>query len=156
MKGFGAQRREQGTMSKWQERFSQKIGMVKEVSCSQFETTAKESLEPVFEQYREFTSQQGLTAAIPVSRPGIRTYKFSMTENAYVLMSFRFAGFEHCEMQGEVFVPGADRNKLTPEHVELVNFDVGWVRRMFEQTLDAFIDAFVQSLKASEAVLIRA
>lgn len=143
-------------MSKWQERFTQKIGMVKEASCGQFETTAKQCLEPVFEEFREFTAQQGLTATIPVARPGIRTYKFSMTENAYVLMSFRFAGFEHCEMQGEVFVPGADRHKLTPEHVELVNFDVGWVRRMIEQTLDCFIDAFVESLKTSDAVLVRA
>jgi len=143
-------------MSKWQERFTQKIGMVKEASCGQFEKTAKESLEPVFEEYREFTSKQGLTAAIPVARSGIRTYKFSMTENAYVLMSYRFAGFEHCEMQGEIFVPGADRHKLPPEHVELVNFDVGWVRRMFEQTLDAFIDAFVESLKTNDAELVRA
>ena len=143
-------------MSKWQERFTQKIGTVKEVSCGQFEQTARDSLEPVFEEFREFTAQQGLTATIPVARPGIRTYKFAMTENAYMLISFRFAGFEHCEMQGEVFAPGAERQKLSPEHVELANFDVGWVRRMFEHTLDSFIDAFVESLKASEADLVRA
>ncbi len=143
-------------MSKWQERFTQKVGTVKEVSCGQFEKTARDSLEPVFEEFREFTAQQGLTATIPVARPGIRTYKFAMTENAYMLMSYRFAGFEHCEVQGEVFMPGSERQKLTPEHVELANFDVGWVRRMFEHTLDSFIDAFVDSLKASEAELVTA
>ena len=141
-------------MSKWQERFTQKVGVVKEASCGQFEAIAKKSLEPLFEEFRSFTAQQGLTATVPVSRSGFRTYKFTMTENAYVLMSFRFASFEHCEMQGELFVPGSDRHSLTPEHVELANFDSGWVRRMFEETLDAFLDAFVASLSSKAPELV--
>ncbi len=143
-------------MSKWQERFTQKIGVVKEASCAQFESIAAECLEPLFEEFREFTAQQGLMAAVPVSRSGIRTYRFSMTENAYALLSFRFAGFEYCEMQGEIFVPGTERHALTPEHVELINFDVGWVRRMFERTLDEFLDAFVESLRSTAPELVKA
>jgi len=143
-------------MSSWQDRFTQKISKVKEASCGQFESMVTECLEPTFEDVRNFTSKQGLTAAVPVARAGIRTYKFAMTENAYVLMTFRFAGFEHCEMQAEVYAPGSDSTKLQPEYVELLDFDVGWVRRMFEQTLDAFVDAFVESLDADRSELVRA
>ncbi len=143
-------------MSKWQERFTQKVSVVKEASCGQFEAIATSTLEPLFEEFRKFTAQQGLAATVPVSRSGYRTYKFTMTENAYVLMSFRFASFEHCEMQGEIFVPGNDRHSLTPEHVELSSFDAGWVRRMFEQTLDSFLDAFVASLSGAAPELVKA
>jgi len=146
--------REQTTMSGWQDRFTQKISMVKEASCGQFESMAATCLEPIFEDIRKFTSQQGLTAAVPVARAGIRSYKFAMTENSYVLMTFRFAAFEHCEMQAEIYVPGADPHKLQPEHVELANFDVGWTRRMFEQALDAFVDSFVASLESSQHEMI--
>jgi len=143
-------------MSSWQDRFTQKISKVKEASCSQFESMVTDCLEPTFEEIRGFTAQQGLTAAVPVARAGIRTYKFAMTENAYVLMNFRFAGFEHCEMQAEVYAPGSEPKKLQPEHVELPNFDVGWVRRMFEHTLDAFVDAYVASFEGSQRDLVTA
>lgn len=143
-------------MNSWQDRFTQKISKVKEASCGQFESIVTDCLEPTFEEVRGFTSKEGLTATVPIARAGIRTYKFAMTENAYVLMTFRFAGFEHCEMQAEVYAPGSESTKLQPEYVELTNFDVGWVRRMFEQTLDAFVDAFVASLDTDQSQLVTA
>ena len=59
-------------------------------------------------------------------------------------MAFRFAGFEHCEMQAETFVPGQERNKLPPEHVELANFDVGWVRELNSRAHPAHVTFFVE------------
>lgn len=140
-------------MNKWQERFSQKLGRVRNAARDQFEQAIEGSVTPVFEEFREFTTQQGFCATAPVSKTGIRTFKFAMTENAYVLVTFRVAGFEHCETQSELFVPGKEKEASTPTHVELNDMDVGWTRRIFERTLDRFVDAFVNSMSSAEETI---
>ncbi len=140
-------------MTEWQKRFAQKVDLVHESARDQFEELADGILVPTFEEFREFTSAQGFCATAPLKKPGIRAFKFAVTENAYVLMTFRLAGFEHCEMQAESFVPAREKLAATPCHVELPNFDVGWARRMFEQHLDQFMDSFLQSLAEREEEL---
>jgi len=137
-------------MSKWQEKFSQKLGRVRIAARDQFERAIERSVAPVFEEFREFTTQQGFCATVPVAKNGIRTFKFAMTENAYLLINFRVAGFEHCETQAELFVPGKDKEVSTPAHVELGEMDSNWTCRVFERTLDHFVDEFVESLNKVE------
>ena len=62
------------------------------------------------------------------------------------MITFRLAGFDHCEAQSEFFVPGHQKFTSTPAQVELPNLDSNWVRTIFEQSLDRFVDSYVQSL----------
>ncbi len=137
-------------MNDWQKRFAQKVELVRGTTRQQFEQLCDETITPVFEDFREFTSAQGFCATAPVKKADVHAFKFAMTENTYLLMTFRLAGFEHCELQADLFIPGDQKRACTPVHVELADLDVGWTRRMFEQSLDHFVDRFVESLSKHE------
>ena len=133
-------------MDDWQQRFVQKVDLVRKTSRDQFEQVADTVLLPVFEEFREFTSRQGFCATAPVAKPGVRAFKFALKENAYLFVTFRMAGFEHGELQAEFFTPAQSETSSTPVHVEMTDLNAGWARRMFEQLLDQFLDRFVGTL----------
>lgn len=137
-------------MNDWKKRFSKKLETVHNASSEQFEQLADRTLTPVFDDLQKFTAEQGIQAAAPLANPGIRTFKFALTENAYVLMTFRLSGLEHSELISEFVIPS--RGKLPPinEHVELAEVNEAWARRAFEQALDHFVDAFVGSMGNKE------
>jgi hypothetical protein len=133
-------------MNDWQKRFSSKLETVRGASSDRFEETVERCVAPVFQEFHQFTAQQGFTASAPLAKPGIRTFKFSLTENAYVLMTFRLNNLENCELLSEFVIPS--RGKLPPinQHVELAEVNEAWTRRAFEQALDHFVDAFADSV----------
>ena len=133
-------------MNEWQQHFLQKVDLLQGASRDQFEQASDQIITPLFEEFRQFTSQQSLCATVPMAKPGIRSFKFALTENTYLLITFRLAGFDHCEAQSEFFVPGHQKITSTPTHVELPELDANWARTIFEQSLDRFIDSYVQSL----------
>ena len=92
-------------MNDWQKRFSQKMELVRDVSRERFAQFARTDLGSVFEEFREFTFQQGIQPTTPIAKPGIQTFKFALTENTFLLLTFRLKGLEHCEMLAEYFVP---------------------------------------------------
>ena len=138
-------------MNEWQQKFLGKVDVLRGASRDQFEQSSEQIVTQIFEEFREFTSQQSLSATAPIIKPGIRTFKFSLTENTYLMITFRLAGFDHCEAQSEFFVPGHQKRTSTPAHVELPNLDATWVRTIFEQSLDRFIDSYVKSLGKQDA-----
>jgi hypothetical protein len=133
-------------MNEWQQRFAQKVDTVRRTSRERFESFADETITPVFEELREFTTQQGLDAAVPMTKPGIRILKFAVSENAYALITVRLGGLEYCEVQGEFCIPGQEKLPPADQRIELVDADADWARRVFETILDQFMDAFVASL----------
>ncbi len=133
-------------MNDWQKNFLDKVDVLRGASRDQFEQSSEQIVEQIFEEFKEFTSQQSMCATAPIIKPGIRTFKFSLTENTYLMITFRLAGFDHCEAQSEFFVPGHQKITSTPAQVELPNLDANWVRTIFEQSLDRFVDSYVQSL----------
>ena len=137
-------------MNAWQKGFSRKMDRVREASQSRFDETAERIIQPVFEGFQQFSAEQGLQASAPLSRSGIRTFKFAMTENCYALLSFRMAGMENCEMLAEFAAP--NQAKITPltGSQELLAVDQAWVRGMFEQSLDQFADAAVELLASKD------
>ena len=132
-------------MDEWQDRFAQKLETVRSVTRDRFEETADATLTPIYKEFGDFTSRHHLRATAPLNKQGIRTFKFAMTENTYVLMTFRHAGLQ-CESQMEVFVPGRPKLPASSETTELCAFDDSWCRRMFEQALDRFLDTLSASL----------
>lgn len=133
-------------MSDWKKRFSQKLDVVKDASRDQFDQVGDQALAQLFDEFRDFTAAQGFAVAKPVSKPGMRIYRFGVAENCYTLLTFRLAGLEQAELHAEWIVPGWDKSQPLVERVDLANFDMGWARRMFERVLDQFLDAYMQSL----------
>lgn len=137
-------------MNKWQERFTNKMDLIRAASKDRFERCAQDTIIPTFEEFQEFTCLQGIQALAPLAKGGIRTFRFSITENAYVLITFRVATLEHCEAQTEFYMP--HHTKLDPLSERLAFGDVepAWARRIFEQALDEFVNAYVDSLGDSK------
>ncbi len=133
-------------MNKWQERFARKVGTARQASADRFQQIADEALVPVFTEFQEFTTQQGLESSAPMTKKGLRTYKFAISENAYALLTFRVAGIEHCEIHVEFFVPHHDKLQPQVERAELGAFDGAAARCMFERALDGFMDVYLETL----------
>lgn len=136
-------------MNKWQDRFTQKLETVRTASRERFEKLAEEVLAPLFEEYREFTAGQGLHAAVPLAKGGIRAFKYSIGENAYVLLTFRLMGLEQVEVHIEHCVPRQPKHPPSSERVELSVLDTPWARRKFEEALDGFVDTYVHVIEGS-------
>lgn len=132
-------------MNAWQKRFAEKMEVVREVSRGRFSELTEKLLEPIFEEFKVFTYEQGIQSSTPVVTAGFQTFKFAMTENTFLLLTFRLDGLEHCETLAEYFVP--KEKKLAPigETIELVDANADWVRRTFEQGLERFVDACMRT-----------
>ncbi len=133
-------------MNKWQERFSQKVEVIRNTSRDRFEEMALDQMVPVFDEFSEFAKMQSLQVTSPLAKNGIRTFKFGITENAYLLMTFRLAGLEACEANTEFCVPNHEK---LPAHREVAAFrdlNAPWTRKFFEKALDRFLDAYLESL----------
>lgn len=136
-------------MNNWQERFAQKMNNVRSAAKSRFAGFARKTLKEVFEQFREFAGKQGLEATAPLARPDVRTFKFAMTENAYLLMTFRVADFNHCDLKAEVSMPNVETTAPFSATVEIIEADREWAQTMFERSLDAFADTCATAFSAS-------
>ncbi len=133
-------------MNNWQERFSQKVEVIRIASRDRFEQAAMENVLPVYEEFSEFTKTRGLKATAPAPTSGMRTFKFAITENAYMLMTFRLSGLESCEANAEFFVPNDKTTETMRDHADFRDLNSKWTRQFFEKALDEFIDAYLQSL----------
>lgn len=133
-------------MNDWQSRFTQKLETVRTATRGRFETIADETLTPIFDEFSNFARKHQFRATAPLGKTGIRTYKFALTENAYVLMTFRHNGFKQCDAETAFSVPGSDKLPSLTKTAGLAEFDAAWCRQIFEQALDHFLDAVTESL----------
>ncbi len=138
-------------MNKWQECFARKVDSARQASTDRFHQMAEETLVPVFGEFQQFMSQQGFESSAPVMKKGLRTYKFSVSENAYVLVTFRMVGVEYCETHTEFFVPHQQTSKPQIERTELSALDSTGARGVFERALDAFMDTYLESIEEDKA-----
>lgn len=138
-------------MNDWQKRFSQKMELVRDVSRERFAQFAHTELGPVFEEFREFTFQQGIHPTTPIAKPDMQTFKFALTENTFLLLTFRLKGLEHCEMLAEYFVPKHEKIPPIKKVMELSDVDGEWVRGMFERALERYVDVCVEAFAGKNA-----
>ena len=133
-------------MSGWREEFVERIAVVRQGVLDLFEHFAGETLTPVFDELRSFTADHGLRGSAPVSKADFRTFKFSVAENAYVLITFRPRGLDRIEVFSEFTVP--HRPKVSPlyDSTELIEAGRVWAQRSFEQALDRFAEVMAQAL----------
>jgi hypothetical protein len=133
-------------MNEWQKRFAQKLETVQSVARDRFEQRADDTLTPIFKEFAEFIRQYVVQATTPLTDFGIRTYRFAMSEDIYLLMTFRHMGFEQCEAQVEYFLPGSQSLPPTRETVTLSDVNASWCRNIFQQALDQFLDTLLGAM----------
>lgn len=133
-------------MNTWQEQFSKKVEVIRIASRDRFEEIALEIILPIFEDYSEFTRTRGLQATSPLPTSGMRTFKFAITENAYVLMTFRLSGLESCEAHAEFLVPNHEKVDALREVARYRDVEAKWTMKFFEKALDRFMDTYLESL----------
>jgi hypothetical protein len=138
-------------MTSWQEQFTRKVDAVRQASVTLFQQIADDALVPVYIEIKEFVTQQGIDATAPMKKLGLRTYKFEFSENAYLLLTFRVAGLEHCESVAEFSVPHVDKPKPLVERTALGAFDGSIAQGTFERALDAFMELYLKSLDSKQA-----
>ncbi len=131
-------------MNQWQKRFAQKVEAAKATSFKRFEVTLDDKVVQVFEEFQSFVAHHGLQASVPANKNGIRTFKFAVSENAYVLITFRLSGLDGCEVRCEPFIPSEQKPPIFELRSSLSDLDADWARGVFEKTLDAFMDAFLE------------
>ncbi|RJP30492.1 MAG: hypothetical protein C4547_16715 [Phycisphaerales bacterium] len=128
-------------MSAWKERFARKMDTVRGAFNDWFERQLVDGFEPVLEDFGEFAHQHGFTLSTPQHRPGFRTYKFALSENAYVLLTLSMEGVDRCGFRAEFSVPRADCPELR-EWAELADVNPAWFQGCMEAAFDRFADAF--------------
>ena len=142
-------------MNEWQQRFAHKLETVQSVARDRFEQKADEILTPIFKEYGGFVRQFVVQATTPLTDFGIRTYRFAMSEDVYLLMTFQHHGFEQCEAKVEYFMPG---NPLSPSHhtVGLAEMNAHWCRSIFEKALDQFLDTLIDTMDGAKGAAVAA
>ena len=138
--------REENSMNDWQKRFAEKLETVQSVARDRFEQRAQDTLTPVYKQFAEFIRQYVVQADIPLAELGIRTFRFGMSEDIYLLITFRHTGFEQCDAQAELFLAGKSAPPPTRETVSLSDVNASWCRNVFEHALDQFLDTLIDAM----------
>lgn len=129
-------------MNAWQQQFTQKMEGLREQSFQRFDRFVDEVVTPTFEAFREFTSSCDFEASTPQHQKGQRTYKFSLTEDVYVLNFFRARGVAEVEHEWEACVPGQGRVKGGVTVAGVGSADDAWVEACFQKALDGFVSGF--------------
>lgn len=132
-------------MNDWQQSFLQKLETAKKQWRSRFEKFAEECIEPVFHQIEEFTLTNGFTVTTPQCEDAVRVYKFALTENGYLIATFRQHGLEDVEVDFQVVVPGGDGLARHSSHSRICDAGQRWVEQQLQDALDRFMSSFVEA-----------
>lgn len=137
-----SEQRRKPKMNEWQQKFVQRLESAKKQWLQRFEQFASSVLEPAFARFDEFSTHLGFRVNSPACEQGTRLYKFALSENGYVLVSFRLRGLQEAEVSCEPYVPGIGRSEPHQAHIDLCDADSTWVEQQFQAGLDRFVAAF--------------
>ncbi|MHC4065877.1 MAG: hypothetical protein ACYSUI_15460 [Planctomycetota bacterium] len=145
-------------MNDWQRSFLQKLDTAKKQWQHRFEQFVSDYVEPVFHEFDDFSAKNGFHVSSPDCESGVRLYKFALTENGYLLVTFRMQGMEEVEVACDSFVPGVGGVEPSSKHIALCDANELWVQQQFQNGLDRFVTAFAEAGAAAEdpnEVLVR-
>ena len=132
-------------MKDWHRTFLHKLESAKKQWLHRFERFATEHLEPAFEEFAEFTTNNGFYVSTPDCEAGTRRYKFALTENGYALVTFQMKGLEQVEAAIEAFVPGQGAMDPAGRCTDLQQAGRSWVETQFQDGLDCFLTVFAEA-----------
>lgn len=133
----------------WQKSFLDKLNKVQSQWVRSFEETIEKAVSPVFDDLSAFVRDNGFRVSTPLHDEGRRSFKFELSENAYLLLIMRFTGVGEFELRSECFVPG-NEPRLEKSIVRLSDVDNDWADKQFRSALDEFIDQLSGSKFSAE------
>jgi hypothetical protein len=136
--------REGDHMNNWQSNFLDKLNKVQTQWVRSFESTMDRFIMAAFEDVASFVRDNGFKVSTPLQDDGRRSFKFELSENAYLLMIFRFSGVGEFELRCESFTPGGEPT-LSKSMMRLADVDEEWAGKQFQSALDSFLEAMAGS-----------
>lgn len=132
------ERERRWVVDQWKKSFLSKLKEAQDHCADRFEKVLEDSVQPTYSELASFLQDNGFKIGTPVEERGRRSFKFELSENAYVLCIFRSAGVGEFELRIETLIPGREPSlhKVTGGLGEL---DKVWARNRFQEALDAFV-----------------
>ncbi len=143
-------------MNDWQQSFARKMETLREQSARRYQEQVNEIVQPAFERLTEFLSQWHFQASAPQARAGLHSYKFALTEDGYVLISFRLTGIDQMECAYECYLPGQGHIGGDRFCTGFEDINASWADICFQTALDDFVGKFTavrQTQRYGEPVL---
>jgi len=132
-------------MDSWKQSFLEKLGKAQSQWVHDFEEALEGKFVPVHQEYEPFLADNGFKLSSPLHEPDRRSYKFELSENAYLLMIFRASGVGEFELRCESFAPGHEP-MLTKTVARAGDLDEDWAKRQLQSALDAFVDVLSEDV----------
>lgn len=129
-------------MNDWEQIFTKKMEVLRAKSASLFDRLADEKFVPAFNRFTSFVAKWDIQTTIPQSKSGMRSFKFALAEDGYVLVFLRLKGVDRLECEYECWLPGSGKIESVRSTTELKCLDAGWVDSCFQVALDNFITKF--------------
>lgn len=138
-------------MDRWQEQFAQQMNALCSQSSTWFARLAEDLLEPAVQLMTGFLDRWHYQVTTPACEETRRAYRFSLSEDGYVLLWFRLEGFDTLECDYEYSLPGIGRVQGTRTTCSLRGADAEWVEARFQNALGTFVTKFVELGKHSRS-----
>jgi hypothetical protein len=144
-------------MNDWEKEFTKKMESLHEQSKTSLERFLQEDLQVGFDALSNFLGQWKFQSSTPQVQPGRRSFKFGLTEDAYVIVTFRLEGLDTLECETEYGMPGVGRLAGTRSASSLRKVDRQWGESCFQKALDGLLGKLGEAeakKKGREAVLV--
>lgn len=126
-------------MTEWEKEFSKKMESLHEQSTTSLERFLQEDLQTAYTALSSFLSQWKFQASTPQVQAGRRSFKFALTEDAYVIVTFRLEGVDSLECESEYGLPATGRVSGTRHNSSLRKVDRQWGEACFQKALDGLL-----------------
>ncbi|MCL2329678.1 MAG: hypothetical protein FWC56_00065 [Phycisphaerae bacterium] len=131
-------------MNRWQEHFSGQMDALCSQSTSSFDHFVEERIDPAAEELAAFLEKWNYEVTQPASEAGRCTYRFGLTEDAYMLIWFQKEGFDNVQCDYEYSLPGVGRIQVSHTATRQRSADKEWVESCFQTALDAFVNKYTE------------
>jgi hypothetical protein len=128
-------------MSDWQQSFAKRLAGLRQSWARAFERTVEADILPAFQQLETFLNTNGFSVSTPRADGIVRSFKFALGEDVYVLVTFRLHGPVEVEASDEIFIAGNNELKPRSECVAIQSINATWAQRQFQSALDRFAEA---------------
>lgn len=132
-------------MNAWEKRFAEKVEVLRERAVKVFDCFVDETVVPVFTELSEFTARLGFHCSCPQRQKGLRSFKFALSESAYVLCVFRARGVADVEFEHEAFAPRRGQAGVAHTTSPLAHANREWVEGCLRAALDVLVEEYANS-----------
>lgn len=126
-------------MGEWEKSFSRRLGKLREAWSTEFQRVAEQEIQPAYGELEQFLNANGFSATQPQANAEMWSFRFSLGEDVYVLVSYKLRGSSDVEATTEIVVPGKDNLKPAKTTEAIHRVTVGWAENVFRQAMDQFL-----------------